>query len=76
MQGKKVWGIYNSLIKNFENEFNILLNVSREDLVRANVDGKLVALILKNRKGNISVRPGFDGVYGKAVIGEKQGTLF
>ena len=29
---QKAWEIYNTLIKNFENEFNILLNVSKEEL--------------------------------------------
>lgn len=75
MQSKQVWNIYNSLIKNFENEFNILLDVSREEMIRENVDGKLIALILRNRQGNIKVKPGFDGEYGKAIISEAQTTL-
>lgn len=72
MQSKKAWDVYNSLIVGFGNEFNILLNVLREDLIKANVDAKLVGLIMKNRSGNIWVRPGFDGVYGVAEIGNKQ----
>jgi len=76
MQSKKVWDVYHGLIKSFENEFNILLNVSREEFLEADVDGKLVALILKNRKGNIRVKPGFDGEYGVAQIGEEQEKLF
>lgn len=71
MQSKKAWQVYNSLIERFNNEFNILLNVSREDLIKENIDAKLVGLIMKNRNGNISVRPGFDGVYGVAEIGAK-----
>ncbi|MBU2052808.1 MAG: endonuclease Q family protein [Nanoarchaeota archaeon] len=90
MQSKKVWEVYNNLIKEFDNEFNILLNVQREELVKANVDtlipkgaqegtsGKLIALILRNRKGNIKIQPGFDGEYGVAQIGEveEQKRLF
>jgi len=76
MQSKKVWEIYNSLIKEFENEFNILINVLREDLVRFDVDSKLIGLILKNRNGNIKVEPGYDGEYGVAQIGEEQEKLF
>ena len=82
LQTKKVWEVYNSLIKNFENEFNVLLNVSKEELLDTlkgtskDVNAKLVALILKNRNGNIKVKPGYDGEYGIAVIGEVQGKLF
>jgi len=76
MQSKRVWDIYNSLIREFKDEFNILLNVGKEELIRKQVDEKLIDLILKNREGKIKVRPGFDGEYGKAIIEEKQATLF
>ncbi len=76
VQSKKVWEVYNGLIKLFKNEFNILLNVLRDDFVKESVDGKLIALILKNKNGNIKVEPGYDGVYGSAIMGEKQDTLF
>jgi len=76
LQSKIVWRIYDSLIENLGNEFNILLKVPRDELIRKNVDEKLIELILKNREGKIKVKPGFDGEYGKAMIGEKQGTLF
>ena len=76
MQSKKVWEVYNELIKLFKNEFNILLNVSRDDFTREGVDGKLIGLILKNRNGNIMVKPGYDGEYGKAMTGEQQAKLF
>ena len=36
------------LIKEFKNEFNILLNVSREALIRKEIDARLIGLILKN----------------------------
>ena len=71
----KVWDIYNSLIKNFEDEFNILLNISKEELLRKNFDDKLIDLIIKNREGKIQVKPGYDGEYGEAILGEKQATL-
>lgn len=76
LQSKIVWRIYDSLIEDFRNEFNILLKVPKDELIKKNVDEKLIELILKNREGKIKVRPGFDGEYGKAMIGEEQGTLF
>ena len=72
IQSKGVWTIYNKLIRDFGNEFNILLNVSREELIRKEVDVKLIGLILKNRSGNIKVKPGYDGEYGVALIEGKK----
>ena len=76
MASKKVWDVYNSLIRKFENEFNILLKISKEDLIKEKVDDKLIELILKNRVGKIKVKPGFDGEYGKIELEEKQKSLF
>ena len=63
---KKVFALYNSFIEKFHNEFNILLNVEREELEK--IDEKLADLIIKNRGGKIHVIPGYDGVYGKPVL--------
>ncbi|VVB83452.1 Uncharacterised protein [uncultured archaeon] len=78
MESKAVWKEYNSLIEMFGNEFNILLNVSREEFARKNANEKIIDIIIKNREEKIKVQPGYDGEYGKAMIGnaEKQGKLF
>jgi len=74
---QKTWKIYNSLIEKFGSEFEILLNVSKEDLVRdLKEDAKLVDLILRNRENKIKIKPGYDGVYGELMLGEKQNRLF
>ena len=39
------------------------------------VDEKLIDLIIKNREGKIKVKPGFDGEYGVALLGEQQAKL-
>ncbi|MFC1666134.1 endonuclease Q family protein [Nanoarchaeota archaeon] len=70
MNSKKVWSIYNPLIEKFENEFNILLNIPKENLEKENVDKNLIDLIIRNRKGKIKVKPGYDGEYGVAEIEE------
>ena len=75
LSSKKTWEIYNSFINNFENEFNVLLNVSKEELFEKKFDEKLIELILLNRQGKISIDPGFDGEYGKIVLKGKQQTL-
>ena len=77
LSSKKTWQIYNSLIEKFGNEFDILLNIPKEKLARElKDDEKLVELIMLNREGKIRVKPGYDGVYGEALIGEKQAKLF
>ncbi|MCK4647489.1 DNA helicase UvrD [Candidatus Pacearchaeota archaeon] len=75
MQSKKVWDVYNSIINLFVNEFNILLDVSKEEFIRQAVNEKLIELIMKNRIQKIKVKPGYDGVYGEASFGETQSTL-
>lgn len=72
---KKVWNIYNPIILNFKNEFDILLKASEKELLEKNVDEKLAKLILLNREGKLKIFPGFDGEYGKIILKDKQETL-
>lgn len=75
LESKMVWGLYDSIIKEFKNELEILFNVSEENLLAKDVNPKLVELIIKNREGKIKVKPGYDGEYGVALPVEKQKTL-
>jgi uncharacterized protein (TIGR00375 family) len=75
LNSKTVWEIYNLLIEKFGNELNVLLNILKEDFVKNEIDEKLINLILRNREGKIKVKPGYDGLYGQALMGEKQKTL-
>ncbi|OGJ16517.1 hypothetical protein A3K74_00190 [Candidatus Pacearchaeota archaeon RBG_13_33_26] len=75
VESKRVWSVYNSLIGNFGNELNILLNVTKEEFLGKNTDDKITELILRNRDEKIKIKPGYDGEYGKALMGEKQATL-
>jgi uncharacterized protein (TIGR00375 family) len=75
VNSKGCWKVYNSLIENFGNEFNILWNVTSDELFRVLKNDLLVDLILKNRDGKIQVKPGYDGVYGKALIDGKEISL-
>lgn len=76
LESPKTWAIYNEMIKSFGNEFNVLLHTTKESLLGKRFDEKLVELVMKNREGKIKVAPGYDGEYGKAMLGEKQSALF
>jgi len=71
LYSQTIWKEYNKLIDSFDNEFNILLEVSSEDLEKV-VDRKLVDLIILNRQEKIKIIPGYDGVYGKPIFEEKE----
>ena len=74
---------YKKLIEKFGNEFNILIDVSRQDLEAVTLP-EIAEGIIRVREGKVLIEPGYDGVYGKIRIfqkGEqktlsKQGTLF
>ena len=44
-------------------------------MLKAKIDEKLMNLILKNREGQIKVKPGYDGEYGVLSSEEEQSTL-
>jgi len=76
IESKKTWEEYNKLINAFNDEFNVLLNVSLNELKKI-VSDKIAEAVIKNREGKIKVKPGFDGQYGEVILKtEKQSTLF
>jgi len=75
MSSNGVWQVYNKLIAEFGNELDILLKTSKESLLGKGFDERLVDLILRNRDAKVKVVPGYDGLYGKALLGEKQSVL-
>ncbi len=77
LASKKTWQVYNQLIEKFGNELNILLHEEKTEMAKFLKDDELlVQLIIDNRIGNIKVKPGFDGQYGKPMLKERQKRLF
>ncbi|MFH0786520.1 MAG: endonuclease Q family protein [Pseudomonadota bacterium] len=64
VQSKRIKREYLRLIERGGSEFQILLDLSEEDL-RSFMDDRLVDGILRVRQGLIQVKPGYDGVYGQ-----------
>ncbi len=67
LYSKKVIEEQNKLIDRFGNELNVLLNVSRGELVKV-ASEKIADAIIKVREGKVSFEAGYDGVYGKPIF--------
>jgi uncharacterized protein (TIGR00375 family) len=62
---------YKKLIDNFGNEFSVLLERSEEELEKVTLP-EIVQGIMKMREGKVFIEPGYDGVYGKIRIFDKE----
>lgn len=67
LYSQKVLEEQNKLIGRFGNEFNVLLNAPREELVKVAPE-KIADSIVKIREGNVKFVAGYDGVYGKPIF--------
>jgi uncharacterized protein (TIGR00375 family) len=63
-----VWKIYNLLVGKFGDEYTVLIDASKDVLTEV-VDAPIADAVLRVREGSVSVVPGYDGVYGKLVLG-------
>jgi uncharacterized protein (TIGR00375 family) len=67
---QKVWGIYNSLVERFGNEYNVLIDAPL-DALSAVADREVAEAVVKVREGKVKVIPGYDGVYGRLDLSEE-----
>jgi uncharacterized protein (TIGR00375 family) len=63
-----VWKIYNLLVGKFGDEYTVLIDASKNALAEV-VDASIADAVLRVRTGSVRVVPGYDGVYGKLVLG-------
>ncbi len=73
LYSEKVMKEQNKMINFFGNEFEVLLNASRDELEKV-TDPAVADIIIKNREGKINVKPGFDGVYGIILNNKREIT--
>lgn len=67
LYSKKVLEEQDKLIMKFGNEFNVLLNASKEDLTKV-VDERIADSIMKVRENKVNYIAGYDGVYGRPLF--------
>jgi PHP family Zn ribbon phosphoesterase len=63
-----VWKVFNILVDRFGDEYTVLMDISKNVLEEV-VDSQIADAIVRVREGLVSVVPGYDGVYGKLVLG-------
>jgi uncharacterized protein (TIGR00375 family) len=63
-----VWKIYNLLVGKFVDEYTVLIDASKDALAEV-VNTTIADAVLRVRTGSVRVIPGYDGVYGKLVLG-------
>lgn len=68
---KAVTEEYNKSIGTLGNEFYILLDATEEE-ISARMDRRIAEAILKVRKGDIRIEPGYDGEYGIVRISDEE----
>jgi len=68
---KSVWDIYFNLIREFNNEHQILTEVPILELNRFNPE-RLGLGVERMRKGELKIVPGHDGCYGKINLFEQE----
>ncbi len=66
-ESKEVLSIYNNLIREFGNEFNLLLKVPPEDIGKKSLP-EIGEGIKRMREGKVFIEPGYDGVFGKVKL--------
>ena len=62
-----VWQVYNNLIARFGNEYAVLIEAPLEEMAKV-VDLRVAEAVVRVREEKARVTPGYDGVYGKLVL--------
>ncbi len=73
-RAKQVWKEYELLVKQFNNELDILLKADYDSLSKVTLP-QIVEGIKRVREGRLHIQPGFDGQYGRIRIFDEEEKL-
>ena len=68
---KNIWAEYHNLVTATRSEFDVMLNLSLEELKQLTTE-KIAKAIIDNREGRIKIKPGYDGVYGEPLFDREE----
>jgi len=71
LYSKKVIEQQDKLIAYFKNEFNVLLNATKDELLKVTSE-KIADAVIAVREGKVKYVAGYDGVYGRPVFSEEE----
>jgi uncharacterized protein (TIGR00375 family) len=71
---QKVWEIYNTLVGRFRNEYAVLIDAPMEEMAKI-TDPRVAEAVVRVREEKVTVKPGYDGVYGELRLGNGQGKV-
>ena len=73
---KAVLGEYQNLINKAKSEFNVLLDLTYDELLKITLP-EIVEGVRRNREGKVFIEPGYDGTYGVVkLFGEEERKKF
>lgn len=70
VHSKLIWQVYVDSVKKVGSEFEILIKAPEEKLLKI-FPRPLVKFIIKNRRGELKIKPGYDGIYGELMLEEE-----
>jgi PHP family Zn ribbon phosphoesterase len=70
-QSKRITRIYQELVGVIGSEFELLLNAPIDQIAKASND-EFAAIVQQMRDGDITMTPGYDGVYGKLSLSSQE----
>jgi len=68
LYSKKVASIHQNLVSRFGSELDVLLNATESELAGVS-DRGIADAIVSVRNGTLNIAPGFDGKYGRVILG-------